>query len=99
MNPDPDSAKYLDPDSVNTDPFHIILFYLKAHGRVWEYTTVMVEFMLQVYGECANLSIMTGHTGAILQLVFSEVCLYGFCTVGSGFSNSVEVYPDPATQC
>lgn len=29
-------------------------------------------YLWEVYGECANVSIMTGHTGAILQLVFSE---------------------------
>jgi hypothetical protein len=60
--------------------------------------TPNLDFMLQVYGECANLSIMTGHTGAILQLVFSEVCFSGFCTVGSRSRDLVVVDPDPATQ-
>ena len=30
-------------------------------------------YLWNVYGDCENVSIMSGHTGPILQLAFSEV--------------------------
>lgn len=33
--------------------------------------TVLFSVLWNVYGECENLSVMTGHTGAVMELHFT----------------------------
>lgn len=48
------------------------MYNLSTYLLIWLHNNLFPVVLWSVYGECENLSVLSGHTGAVMELHFSS---------------------------